>query len=45
LTISGCSIEPMVAVVAEFEPEMAAKSPQAPRAAIDSPPRIHPRQA
>ena len=36
---------PIVAVVAEFDPEMAANNPQAPMLAIPRPPRIHPRQA
>ena len=36
-------IEPMVAVVAEFEPEMAANMPQAPKADMASPPLTQPR--
>jgi hypothetical protein len=38
-------MDPMVAVVAEFDPEIAANSPQAPSDAMASPPRSQPRQA
>ena len=41
--ISGYMIEPMVAVVAELDPEIAANKPHAPSEAIASPPRIHPK--
>ena len=42
LVISGCMIEPIVAVVAELEPEMAANKPHAPSADMASPPRNQP---
>ena len=42
--ISGCMIEPIVAVVAEFDPDIAANKPHAPSADIASPPRIQPRK-
>ena len=38
-------MEPIVAVVAEFEPDIAANRPHAPRDAMANPPRIQPRQA
>ena len=39
------ALQSIVAVVAEFEPEIAANRPQAPRLAIARPPRSQPRQA
>ena len=41
--ISGCIIEPMVAVVPALEPDIAANIPQAPIEAIPSPPRTNPK--
>ena len=43
--IWGCMMAPMVAAVAAFEPDMAAKAPHAPSVAMPKPPRIQPRQA